>query len=64
MDLHRLLALKGKNNEIYLKDKGLIARYGGYVPGGKFRHSDTFARLTQDAKGIRIILLIIAVFAI
>ena len=29
-----------------------MARYGGYVPGGKFRHSDTFARLTQDAKGM------------
>lgn len=51
-DLHRLLALKNKNNEIFRDSEGLMARYGGYVPGGKFRHSDTFARLTQDAKGM------------
>ena len=33
LDLHRALSLRHKNNEIYRNDEGLIARYGGYVPG-------------------------------
>ena len=52
-DLHRKLALKDKNNDIFKAEEGIIPRYAGYVPGAKFKYGNTFYRETINVKGNR-----------
>lgn len=41
------------SHQVYLMDSGLIPRYGGYVPGYKFRHGKTYTALTSNPRGLQ-----------
>jgi len=52
-DQYRRQALKHYDN-VYDRTRGVVPKYGGYVPGLKFRYGSTFGQLTHNAKEIGI----------
>merc|ERR1712066_260223 len=38
--------------QVYHKDRGVVPKYGGYVPGLKFRYGSPFGQLTYNAREV------------
>lgn len=50
-DQYRRQTLKHYDN-VYDRNRGVVPKYGGYVPGLKFRYGSTFGQLTHNAREI------------